>query len=52
MFAEEASDIKSFVPGSPKYQSEIDWHKSPSTLTAKFFSTKRRTIADEITHKS
>ena len=27
MFAEQASDINSFVPGSPKYQTEIDWSK-------------------------
>ena len=52
MFAEEAQVAKNFVPGSPKYQSEIDWHKQPETRTAKFFTTKRRTIADDISHKS
>ena len=25
MFAEEAQVAKNFVPGSPKYQTEIDW---------------------------
>ena len=34
------------------YHSEHNWEKSPSTKTAKFFVTKRRTIADEIVHKS
>ena len=52
MFAEEAQVAKNFVPGSPKYQTEIDWAKAPSTRTAKFFSTKRNTQADDIIHKS
>ena len=51
-FAVEHSDQKKFVPGSPMYHSEHNWEKSPSTKTAKFFVTKRRTIADEIEHKS
>ena len=40
------------MPASNKYHSEHNWEKSPTTKTAKFFVTKRRTIADEIEHKS
>lgn len=52
MFCEEASRAKDKIPASSKYFSAIDWNKSPETRTIKFLSNPRRTIADEIMHKS
>lgn len=52
MFCEEASRAKDKIPAPSKYQTAIDWTKSPETRTAKFFTDKRKTVADEIIHKS
>ena len=52
MFCEEAARAKEKVPASPKYFTALDWNKTPDTRTIKFLSNPRRTIADEIMHKS
>ena len=49
-FAEESQKAHSYVPGAGKYHTAHDWAKAPSTRTAKFFVTKRRTQADDIAH--
>lgn len=51
-FVEDAIRAKDKVPAPSKYQTALDWNKSPDSRTAKFFTTKRKTIADEIIHKS
>ena len=52
MFCEEASKAKDKIPAPSKYQTALDWSKSPETRTSKFFSDKRMMIADEIIKKS
>lgn len=52
MFCEEASRAKDKVPAADKYQTAIDWSKDPETRTIKFYSDRRRMVADEIIHKS
>lgn len=52
MFCEEAAKAKEKVPSPDKYQTTLDWAKSPETRTAKFFTDKRRMIANEIIHRS
>ena len=52
MFCEEASRAKDKVPAPSKYQSAIDWNKDPESRNIKFYSDARKTIADEIIHKS
>jgi len=52
MFCEEASREKDKIPAPSKYQSAIDWTKDPETRTLKFLKDPRKTVADEIIHKS
>ena len=52
MFCEEAQKAKGFIPGSDKYQSEIDWNKNPNTRNHKFGKDARLTVAGEIKKKS
>lgn len=52
MFCEEASKAKDKIPAPSKYQTALDWTKSPDSRTSKFFSDRRMMIADEIIKKS
>ena len=52
MFCEEASRQKDKIPAANKYQSAIDWNKDPTTRNLKFYRDARKTVADEIIHKS
>ena len=52
MFCDEAIRAKDKVPAPNKYQSAIDWHKDPTSRNIKFYKDARKTVADEIIHKS
>ena len=52
MFCELAQKAKDFVPAADKYQSDIDWNKSPVSRNYKFSKEPRLTVADEIKKKS
>ena len=52
MFCELASASKDYIPGSDKYQLDVNWEKNPTSRNYKFGKDARMTIADEITKKS
>ena len=52
MFCEEVARAKTGIPEPTKYFKPIDWTVNPETKPVKMFKAKRRTIAEEITHKA
>ena len=52
MFCEEASKAKDKIPGANKYQSAIDWNKTPESRNYRFGKDERLKIADEIMKKA
>ena len=52
MFCEEVARAKTGIPEPTKYFKPIDWTANPETKPVKMFKAKRRTIAEEISHKA
>jgi len=51
-FTEDASKAYGPIPGGGHYHRQLQWAMNPVSPTAKFFKTRRDTVAGEIMHKA